>query len=483
MVGPNFHTPASPQVNSYNAKSLPPKTAAAAGKGGSSQIYVYGRDIPAEWWQLFRSPEINQLVKIGLENSPTLQAAEAALRQAQETLNAQVGNLLFPAFNLGLGGERQRSAGAQAGSGTPAGVFNLFNANVSVAYNLDVFGGSRRQIESAQAQVDFQQFQLLAAYLTLTSNIVSTAISAASYESQIKATIALIKAEEGQLAIIQKQFRLGGVAYTNVITQKTLVDQTRATLPPLQKSLSQARHALAALIGYYPDAPMPSINLDKLNLPHSIPVSLPSKLVRQRPDIRASEATLHSASAQIGVATANLLPQFNITGNYGYASTVFSNLFGPNNKAWSIATQITQPLFHGGALLAQRRAAIAAYDQALAQYKQTLLLAFQNTADALRALETDARTYKESKAAEIAAYQNYIITSKQYKDGGVAYLNLLNAQQQYQQTKLSSIQAQAQRFSDTTALYQALGGGWWNRQYNQCPDKLNPENASLSCPS
>jgi len=482
MVGPNFHTPDSPKVNAYNAKSLPPKTAAAAGKGGTSQTYVYGRDIPAEWWQIFHSREINELVQTGLANSPNLAAAQAALTQAQETLRAEIGNLLVPEFNLGLTGQRQRFAGSSLGSGVPSSIFNFFNGNVNVAYNLDVFGGSRRQIESYRAQVDYQQFQLLAAYLTLTSNIVSTAITIASYESQIKATILLIKAEDGQLNILRKQYRLGGIANSNVLTQQTLVEQTRATLPPLQKALAQNRHALAVLIGYYPDTPMPSINLDKLVLPKQLPVSLPSNFVRQRPDVRASEALLHSASAQIGVATANLFPQFNITGNYGYSSPVLPQLFGPNNKAWSIATQITQPLFHGGALLATRRAAIAAYDQALAQYKQTLLQAFQNTADVLRALETDARTYKDSKAAEVAAYQNYIITSRQYKDGGVAYLNMLTAQQQYQQTKLASIQAQAQRYSDTAALYQALGGGWWNRKYIQCPDKLNPDNASLTCP-
>jgi NodT family efflux transporter outer membrane factor (OMF) lipoprotein len=491
MVGPDYHPQKSPDVKSYNAHPLPPKTASVtAGSAGKSQTYIYGRDIPAEWWQLFHSNEVDQLVRTGIANSPTLAAAQAALRQAEENLKVQIGNLLIPAFNVGFNGTRQRfasstigvSSSGTTGISTPSPVFNLFNANVSVSYILDVFGGSRRQVEAYLAQVDYQQFQVLATYLTLTSNIVTTAITVASYESQIKATVALIKAEEGQLHIMEKQYRVGGIADTNVLTQRTLVDQARATLPPLQKSLAVSRHALAVLIGEFPDTPMPSINLDKLHLPVEIPVSLPSKFVKQRPDVRASEALLHVASAQIGVATANLFPQISITGSDGWTSSVLSNLFSPTNKVWLMQSQITQPLFHGGALLAQRRAAIDAYDQALAQYRQVLLQAFQNTADVLRALETDARTFREAKSAERAAYENFVITSKQYKVGGVAYLNLLNAQQQYQQTRIASIQAQAQRYADTVALYQALGGGWWNRKFKQCPDNLNPENASLTCP-
>lgn len=484
MVGPNFQSPKSPDVDSYNAKPLPPRTAgtSSAGRAGSAQTYVYGRDIPAEWWHLFQSHEIDALVKMGMENSPNLAAAQAALRQAQESLNAQIGNLLFPAFDTALGGERQRSTGSAANNGIPAGIFNVFNASIKVAYNLDIFGGSRREIESLRAQVDYQQFQVLATYLTLTSNIVTTAFTIASYEEQIKATIQLIKDQESQLDIYRKQYRLGGIANTSVLAQQTLVDQTRATLPPLEKSLSQSRHALAVLVGVFPNTPMPSINLNKLKLPTAVPVSLPSKLVQQRPDVRASEALLHSASAQIGVATANLFPQFNITGNYGWTSLTLSNLFTSNTKTWLIGGQIVQPVFHGGALFADRRAAIAAFDQALAQYKQTLLQAFQNTADALRAIETDARTFRDAYAAEKAAYKNYIITKNQYKDGGVAYINLLNAEQQYQQTRIASIQAQAQRYTDTAALYQALGGGWWNRKNIQCPDSVNTTNASLTCP-
>lgn len=472
MVGPDFHTPRSPHVHAYTEKPLPAKTAStpSLGEAGKSQHYLTGKDIPADWWHLFRSPAINSLVTTGIANSPNLAAAYAALRQAQENLNVQIGNSMFPAFNAQVGGQRQLYNGASIASGSPSTIFNLFNASVNVSYTLDVFGGARRQIEELSAQVDNQQFELIAAYLTLTSNIVTTAVTIASLQGQIDATHAIIKVEEGQLAIIRDQYRLGGVSYESVLSQETLVMQTRATLPPLENSLSQNRHALSVLVGAFPDGPLPTISLNALTLPMELPVSLPSNLVRQRPDVRASEALLHAASAQIGVDTANLFPQFNLTGSYGWQATTISSLFGTSSNVWNIGSTITQPIFHGGALLAQRRAAIAAYDQAAAQYKQTVLQGFQNVADSLRALETDARTLRDRRAAEIAARDNMRLTARQYKLGGVSYLNLLTAQQQYQQTIIQRITAEAARFSDTAALFQALGGGWWHKPWcvKQC---------------
>lgn len=466
MVGPNFHSPKAPTVDSYNAKKLPIKTVqiAKAGKASKAQTFVAAMDIPAQWWELFHSEPLNNLIKTGLTNSPNLAAAYASLRVAQETLNAQIGNSLFPAFDATGAFSRARSPSTGTNIG-PTSIFNVYNTSVNVSYTLDVFGGARRQIESLQAQVDNQQFELIAAYLTLTSNIVTTAITAASLEAQINATIDLINAQQNQLVILQNQYRLGGVSQENVLTQETLVEQTRATLPALQKSLSQSRHALSVLVGHFPNNAPPDIKLDDLSLPTKLPVSLPSELVRQRPDVRAAEALLHAASAQIGVATANLLPQFNLTGNYGWLSPTTSQLFGTATKTWTIGTQLTQPLFHGGALFATRRAAIAAFDQAQAQYRQTVLQAFQNTADSLRALETDARALKAQRKAEIAAYQNLVISQKQYKLGGASYLFVLNAQQQYQTAKIARIQAAALRYSDTAALFQALGGGWWHQSW------------------
>lgn len=467
MVGPDFCPPKPPRVKSYTAKPLPEKTARtpAAGKSGKAQVFAEGMDLPGDWWYLFHSPEIDSLVRAGLKNSPNLAAAKAALREAQENLYAQIGSTMFPVFGANLQGQRQRFSAASIG-GAPVGstVFNLFSVNATVSYTFDLFGGLRRQIESYSAQVDYQRYELLAAYLTLTSNIVTNAVTMASIESQIKATDELIKSETDVLELMRKQYQLGAIPLTTILTQETQVEQTRATLPPLQKSLAQTQHALAVLVGDFPNQSMPKIKLDALTLPVVLPVSVPSRLIRQRPDVQASEALLHVASAKIGVATANLLPQFSVSGNEGWQGTVMSSLINPTNKIWSVSGALTQSIFNGGALMATRRAAIAAFDQAGAQYRQTVLQAFQNVADSLRALETDARTLRAQKAAEISARHNLHLTQQQYRLGGVDYLQLLTAQQQYQQTLIARIQAQAARYNDTAALFQALGGGWWNRE-------------------
>jgi len=466
MVGPDFHSPAAPAVMKYTENSLPAKTVSTprSGKAGRSQVFVQGEPIPAQWWYLFHSPQLNSLIDHGLANSPNLASAQAALLQAQELLYAQIGNSLWPAFSTQVSGQRQRFSTASIGSTGSSPVFNLVNATVNVSYTLDVFGGARRQIESLIAQEDYQRYQFIAAYLTLTSNIVTTAITCSSLAAQIDATKKLIAEQQGQLTILEKQFRLGGIASTNVLTQETLVAQTRATLPPLEKSLSQSLHALSVLVGDFPEASYPPIDLNALHLPRELPVSCPSQLVRQRPDIQASEAQLHAALAKVGVATANLYPQITISGSYGWTANNPGDLFSSASKVWSMMTSITQPIFQGGALRAQRRAAIQAYKQALAQYQQVVLQAFQNVADSLRAIETDARTLRAQQAAESAARQSVKVITQQFHLGGASYLSLLNAQQQYQQTRISLIQAQAARFTDTAALYQALGGGWWNRQ-------------------
>ena len=354
MVGPNFHQPPAPQTTTYNESKLSSKTVSTRGVGtsGKAQIYVASQDIPAEWWALFHSPEINALVQTGITNSPNMAAAYAALRQAQENVNVQVGNSLFPAFGATTSGERQLFSSAGFGNVFPPSIFNLFNTSVNVSYTFDVFGGARRQIESLVAQVDYQQFQLIAAYLSMTSNIVTTAVTIASLQAQIQATHELIAVEQGQLDILNKQYHLGGISLENVMTQQTLVAQARASLPPLEKNLSQNRHSLSVLVGAYPNGSLPEIKLSALRLPIRLPVTLPSNMVRQRPDVRASEALLHAASAQIGVATANLLPKFTLSGAYGWQAVTSAALFGTNTNVWNIAGSITQPLFHGGALLA-----------------------------------------------------------------------------------------------------------------------------------
>jgi NodT family efflux transporter outer membrane factor (OMF) lipoprotein len=461
-VGPNFHRPAPPATPSYTARPLPPKTASAKGPGGNSQQFIYGEDIPAQWWALFQCPALNYLIDLGLANSPNLAAAQAALREAKANLWVGIGSGLFPLITGQFYAEREQFSGNTFGQpGT--NLFSLYNAQINVSYTLDVFGGIRRQIEALGAQVDYAQFELTATYLALTANIVTTAIAEASLAAQIAATRELIAAQENILNIISQQFQLGGVSQTNVLTQQTLVAQTIATLPGLEKNLAQTRHALAVLVGFLPsDVQLPEIDLNQLKLPGELPISIPSRLVAQRPDVRAAEALMHVASAQIGVATANLLPQFTLTGYYGTTANELSHLFTKNSYIWALEGEVMQTIFNGGALIAKRKAAIDAFQQAAAQYRETVLQAFQNVADALRALQFDALALRAQSQAETAARRTLTLTRGQYKLGGVSYLSLLNAQYQYEQTHIARIQAQAQRFTDTAALFQALGGGWWN---------------------
>jgi NodT family efflux transporter outer membrane factor (OMF) lipoprotein len=466
MLGPDFHSPPSPETKSYTKRPLPTKTVAIshAGNAGAAQYFVNGQDIPAAWWFMFHSQPLNDLICQALDNSPNLAAAEAALRQTQETVTAQIGASLYPNVTFQPSAERERFSGEEFGVNSPPTTFNLYNVPFNVSYTFDVFGAARREIESLRAQVDYARFQWEAAYLTLTANTVTTAVTVASFQAQIGATQQLIQLQENQLKIVKQQFQLGGASMNDVLTQETQLAQIRALLPPLQKSLAQSQHALAVLVGGLPSETfLPTINLDKLYLPTHLPVTLPSSLVRQRPDVRAAEALLHAASAQIGVATANLLPQITLTGSYGWESEFLNTLFTSNAVLWNYTGQLTQPVFNGGSLRAKRRAAIAAYDQAAAQYRQTVLQAFQNVADSLRAITTDARAFKAQKQAEIAAFNTMQLAQQQFQLGGVSYLYLLTAQQKYQQALIARIQTQTARYTDTAALFQALGGGWWNR--------------------
>src|ERR1043165_64530 len=473
LVGADFKTPEPPKVNHYTKPPWLCRTASAPGHGGASQQFIQTKAISAEWWRLFHSPKINKLICRGIANSPNLTAAKATLQEAQQNLNAGIGNGLYP--NIGAQVTAQRGSNtcffsssngtsSVASSGIPSSVFNLFNASLNASYLLDFFGGIRRQIQGLKAQVEYQYFELRAAYLSLTSNIVTTAITIASLHKQICVTKQLIREQAEQLAIIKKQFDLGGVSKIDVVAQQTQLAQTRATLPPLEKNWAQTRHLLAILVGAFPSqrCVIPSLDLDELHLPTTLPLSVPSALVRQRPDIRAAEALWEAANAQVGVATANLYPQITINGSWGKSNTVGSKVFGSQSNLWNIGAGLFQPLFRGGALLAERRAAIAAYDAAAAQYRETVLQAFKNVADTLRAIEADAREMRAQKQAETAAYANLYLVKQQFRLGGVSYLSLLDAQRQYQQTRISLVQAEASRYADTAALFQALGGGWWN---------------------
>lgn len=463
MVGPDFQSPPSAPVTQFTEKPLPPKTVNAASPAGHSQSFVSARDIPADWWEIFHSPSLNALVVKGIQGSPDLEAAQAAMREALQNWRAERGQM-YPAINLSAGAQRERFSSAEFGvPNSPSTTFNLYNTTVNVAYTLDLFGGIRRQIEAMAAQVDYQRYEWDATYLTLTSNIVTTAITEASLRGQIAATRALIREQEQALSLIRKQRHLGAVSSAEVLSQATELAQTQATLPPLEKSLAQNRNALAALVGCLPEEfHFPAFHLRDLRLPTQIPLTLPSNLVNQRPDIQASEALLHAASAQIGVATANMLPQITLSAYYGFISTQLKNFFSTPNSIWNIGAQLLQPIFQGEALISQRRAAIAAYDKAAARYRQTVILAFQNVADALNALTIDAKTLRDYAQAEKTARANWLLVRNRYRLGAVSYLNLLIAEQQYQRARIHRIRSEAARFSDIAVLYHALGGGWWH---------------------
>lgn len=466
-VGPNFHHPCPPPcVKRYAACPTPKNTVCTPVHGGESQCFIRCGDIPGQWWYLFHSEPLNDLICRGIANSPTLEAARAALVVAEQNLRVAIGNIFFPAVDGSFSATRQRFSLASIGDPrNQSTLFNIYNASVAVTYDLDVFGGGRRQVEATAALAENQCFLEQAAFLTLTSNIVTTAITEASLRAQVEATCELVRVQEDLLALTEKRFDVGGVSGTDVLAQRTELAQTRALLPPLQKSLEQTRHALAVLVGSFPceASCLPCFELDELDLPKCLPISLPSKLVCQRPDVRAAEALLHQATANIGVATANMLPKFPLTANYGTEANRISDLFSGQAVVWSIMGQVIQPIFHGGALVAARRAAIAAQRQAFAKYKEIVLKAFQEVADVLRALDLDAKTLQAQRCAEVSAKATLKIVEKQYAAGGASYLNILDAKRQYQQAVINRVQAQALRYTDTAALFQALGGGWWNR--------------------
>jgi NodT family efflux transporter outer membrane factor (OMF) lipoprotein len=464
-VGPDYKTPEAAKAERYTAETLPQQTAATQVAGGEAQTLRSGATIPAQWWQLYGSDLISQRIEQAFAHSPTATAAQAALRQAQENLNAAVGGY-YPRVDANGTVSRQKANAAVAGTGAgnTGYIYNVYGASVDVSYTLDLFGGVRRSVESQAALAEYQQYQLEGTYLTLASNVVTATIQEASLQSQVTATEDIIKALEDQQRITEKQYELGGVALTDVLSARTQLEEIRSTIPALRQQLAQTRSQLAVLLGRLPsEQEAATLDLAQFKLPQDVPLSLPSQLAQQRPDIRAAEAQLHAASANVGVATANMFPSLTISGSYGSQSARDADLFKSATEVWSVAAGLTAPIFHGGELRARKRAAVAAYDESLANYQQTVLQAFANVADSLHALNNDADALQSRYAALTSAEKNLDLVQRSYRAGAVGYLNVLVAQRQHQQAKVNFIAAQAARYTDTAALFQALGGGWWNR--------------------
>jgi NodT family efflux transporter outer membrane factor (OMF) lipoprotein len=458
-VGPDYRRPDAPTSTEYTAAPQ-----ADSGTDGQTQRLVRSMDIPGQWWTLFRSAPLDALIDDALKHNPDVEAARAALQVAQENAYAERG-AYFPSVSAGFNPTRQKNAGDVASALTSdANLYSLTTAQVSVSYAPDLWGGTRRQVESALAQAQAQRFQLEATYLTLTSNLVNAAIEEASLRAQIDTTLQMIEMQTTVLTTLRRQQALGDVDEATVAAQVTVLEETRQALPPLRKQLNQQRDLLAALTGRMPDERIDAqFELDGLQLPAELPLSLPAQLVEQRPDVRASEAELHAASAAIGVAIADRLPNVQLDASLGSASERTSSLFTAGTGFWSIGAGVTQPLFDAGALKHKQRAAEAGYRQAAAQYRSTVIAAAQNVADVLHAIQADAQALAAAERAERAAMRSLQIARKQLALGDISQSSLLIAELAWRQAGLTLIQARAARFADTVALFQALGGGWWNR--------------------
>ncbi len=470
-LGPDFHTSPTADADGYARTNPPAATASTASTNspqGGAQVFTQAPQAPRAWWTQFGSTALDQLVDEALRASPTLDSARAKLVEARENYNAQAGATLFPSVDLKLSGTRQKVDLAAFGiSSVPnPPPFSLYNASVSVSYVFDLFGANRRALEATLAQVDYEAYELQAAQLSIAGNVVSAAIRRASLRAQIALTQQLIAAQAQQLSIMEARYAAGGVAELDVHSQRTLLEQTRASLPPLATQLAQATHQLALLLGVAPaserfDAQLDALTLDALHLPDTVALTLPSQLARERPDIRAAEALLHQASANIGVATANLYPQLSISAGIGSERTRIEDVVNGLN-IWNAGLSLTQPLFHGGELRAKKRAALAAYDAAFADYRQTVLQALQQVADTLHALQDDALALRSRDLAASEADASTTIARNRYAAGGISQFALIDAQRQTLQTALDRTRAEADRLADTAALYQALGGAAWD---------------------
>ncbi len=482
-AGPDFRKPEAPTAKVYAPKPLPARTAQADAPLGGAQTFVAAQQIPSDWWTLFGSAKLNALIERALRANPDIEAAQAALRAAQQNVIAQQG-FFYPTVGVSYTPSRNKLAGNMGGNspglqgnGTliqtysnPAGpkyngpaYYNFHVAQLTVGYVPDVFGMRRRQVESAQAQFEVQQMQLNASYITLASNVVAAAIQEASLRAQLHTAERVVEISRENLAIMRRQLQTGYVAGIDVAAQEAALAQAEQTLPPLRSQLEQTRDMIRALAGHTPDQDVDeTFELADLKLPHELPLSLPSTLVEQRPDVRIAEAQLHDASAQYGVAIANRLPQFSVVAGIGGMASTPDWMFRAGGGFFSLAGNVAQTIFDGGTLKAQSKMAEQALLQAGAQYRSTVIVALQNVADTLHAIESDADALKAATAADAANRKLLDLTREQYRLGYVGYQNLLIAEQNWRLGAIGLIQAQAMRLGDTAALYQALGGGWWN---------------------
>jgi NodT family efflux transporter outer membrane factor (OMF) lipoprotein len=459
-VGPPYVKPEPPKISGYTARPLSATLPAAATGGPGAQRLQYGETVAPTWWESFDSPALDELMTRALAHNPGLEAARQTLEQAQYNLKA-VNGVFYPQVSAGLSGERSRSSGAESGGRVGSNIFNLYTGQVSVSYFPDVFGLNRLVAQNAQAQIDVARDQLVAAQLAIEGNAATAALQLAGLDARIDATEKTVADQKAVLDLIQKQYRYGAASQLQVATQEAQLASTEAQLPALQLAQDRLNHLLATLVGDFPAHMQnaPAWRLSDFHLPPTVPVSLPSSLVRTRPDILAAEAQLRAANAQVGEAVARMYPEVTLTGSFGGQSNRWGDLFDSASRVWSVAAAAALPLFEGGTLTAQKHAAQAAYRAVFADYQNTVLAAFRDVADALRALERDAAALDAQARALQAAQTGFELARQQYEAGAVGYLNLLTSEVQYQNARIAYVGAETQRYTDTVALYVALGGG------------------------
>lgn len=476
-VGPDFQRPAPPDVSGYTATPMTANLNSSPTMLGDPQDIIKGERVSRYWWRVMSSEKLDMFISEALERNATLLAAEATLRQAQELYAVRAGSTLYPQLEGDLGAQRQRFNPRALGQSGDAREFSLFNAGLSVRYTFDLFGGNRRALEALAARSDYRQFQLEGARLTLAANIVSTAISQASLKRQAEIVENILKSQENQLEITRERIRLGHREPNDALALQTQLEQTRAKLPPIRYQLQQNEHLLAVLAGEAPgEGALPSFALDDFTLPPTLPLLIPSELVRARPDILGAEALLHATNAEYGVAISKLYPQITLSADLGSQALTAGALFGSGSAIWSLVGQLTQPLFNPG-LPAEKRAALAAFDAAAANYQTVVLEALRNVADVLAALVNDSTRLKALADADAASEESLDVTQRRYKLGAAGYYDLLIAQQQRLVTELTLIEAQAKRLFNSVAFYQAMGGGIYDTTGNalNVPEAQNTE--------
>lgn len=450
-VGPNFHEPVPPRADRYVA---PPAATAAS----SDQQVALGENLQRDWWRLFQSDALDEVVRRALTGNRTLTEAAATLAQAQELAAAQSGHR-YPQLGLTAGTGGQKYGAEFLGSLAKPPPFAYYAIGPTISYSFDYLGGVARSVEQREAQAEYQKQQLDAAYLAVTGHAVIESLRIALLQEEIATVEAILDEDRQNQQLVRTAYEAGSVARVDTVSAESQLASDMTLLPPLKQDLSVTRHALAIVLGQAPADALPrDIDLSQLALPQHLPVSLPSELAHRRPDILATEAQLHAATAAVGVATANLYPHIDLTASTGLQSTVLSHLFDGSSSVYGIAGSLVAPLFDGGTLRAEKRAAVDALQASAAHYQQTVLVAFGQVADSLEALDHDAEQLDAQAHAESAARENVDLTRRSYNEGNVGVLQVLDAERLYQNARLGYVKAQAQRYLDTVQLFLALGG-------------------------